>query len=107
MKKAIVISLLIILPLLVYRFIKAQNKREEEMYIKAKKEILRMLQNFYVAGDYNNLAQDMTGKDAKGKTDILIRKAIFIKMEIDKGKVGNEVIPQNVWIKLRYDLTEK
>lgn len=107
MKKAIVISFLIILPLLVYRFIKAQNKREEVLYIKAKKEILRMLQNFYVAGDFNNLAKIMIGKDAKGKTDILIRNAIFIKMEIDKGKVENEIIPPNVWIKLRYDLTEK
>jgi len=48
----------------------------------------------------------MTGLSGEDRTNILIRKAIFEKLSLENGMVGNTKIPNEVWIKLRNDLTE-
>lgn len=109
MKKAVVISLLILLPIFVFRYINTQRRKEEEIYRKAKEEIIRKLQTYYISGGgggFKNLAEDMTGHTGEDRTNILIRKAIFEKLSLENGMVGNTKIPNEVWIKLRNDLTE-
>ena len=110
MKKAIVISILILLPIFVFRYINAQRRKEEELYRKAKEEIIRKLQTYYSyggGGGFLNLAEDMTGLTKEERTKILIRKVIFEKLSIENGMAGNTQIPNEIWIKVRNDLTEK
>ena len=110
MKKAIVISILILLPIFVFRYINAQRRKEEELYRKGKEEIVRKLQTYYSyggGGGFLNLAEDMTGLTGEERTNILIRKVIFEKLSIENGMAGNTKIPNEIWIKVRNDLTEK
>lgn len=110
MKKTIVIFILILLPIFVFRYINAQRRKEEELYKKAKEEILRKLQTYYSyggGGGFLNLAEDMTGLTGEERTNILIRKVIFEKLSIENGMAGNTKIPNEIWIKVRNDLTEK
>lgn len=65
-----------------------------------------MLRKFYVSGDFKNLANDIEKQRTEDeKTDILIRKVIYIKTELDNGMIGNKKIPNEIWLKLKSDLT--
>lgn len=97
---------MILLPFVATKIIADKKRKEDEDYILAKNEIISMLRKFYVSGDFKNLANDIEKQRTEDeKTDILIRKVIYIKTELDNGMIGNKKIPNEIWLKLKSDLT--
>lgn len=106
MSRIFVIIILILLPFVATKIIADKKRKEDEDYILAKNEIISMLRKFYVSGDFKNLANDIEKQRTEDeKTDILIRKVIYIKTELDNGMIGNKKIPNEIWLKLKSDLT--
>lgn len=106
MGRIFVIIILILLPFVATKIIADKKRKEDEDYILAKNEIISMLRKFYVSGDFKNLASDMSKQETEDeKTDILIRKVIYIKTELENGMVGKKKIPNEIWLKLKSDLT--
>ena len=106
MSRIFVIIILILLPFVATKIIADKKRKEDEDYILAKNEIISMLRKFYVSGDFKNLASDIQKQGTEDeKTDILIRKVIYIKTELDNGMVGSKKIPNEIWLKLKSDLT--
>jgi hypothetical protein len=106
MSKIFVIIILILLPFVATKIIADKKRKDDEDYILAKNEIISILRKFYVSGDFKNLANDISKQDSEDeKTDILIRKAIYIKTELENGMIGSKKIPDEIWLKLKSDLT--
>lgn len=106
MGRIFIILILVLLPFVASKIISDTKKREDEDYILAKNEIISILRKFYVSGDFKNLASDISKVSSEDeKTDILIRKAIFIKTQLDDGMIGDRKIPESVWLKIKSDLT--